>query len=72
MTDAERKLWYALRRKTLHGARFRRRVPLGNYIVDFCCLKPKLIIEVEGGQHGERQQYDAARTRFLQARGPPS
>jgi very-short-patch-repair endonuclease len=69
MTDAERKLWYALRYKTLPGLRFRRQMPVGNYIVDFCCLKSKLIIEVDGGQHAARQQYDLARTRFLESRG---
>lgn len=69
MTDAERKLWYVLRRKNLGGARFRRQVPIGNYFADFCCLKSKLIIEVDGGQHAEQEPYDEARTRFLESRG---
>jgi len=70
MTDAERKLWYALRRKALGGARFRRQVPIGNYFADFCCLKSRLIVEVDGGQHAQRQQfYDEERTRFLESRG---
>jgi len=69
MTDAERKLWYALRHKALGGARFRRQVPIGNYIVDFCCLRSKLIVEVDGGQHEQQRRYDEARTRFLESRG---
>lgn len=70
-TDAERKLWFELRRNTL-GPSFRRQHPIGNYIVDFVCLNLnlKLIIEADGGQHDEEQAaYDAARTAWLEARG---
>ena len=69
MTDAERKLWFALRYKSLEGARFRRQYPIGDYIVDFCCPGCKLIIEVDGGQHADAQDYDERRTRFLESRG---
>ena len=34
-TDAERHLWYHLRRRELAGHRFRRQVPVGGYVVDF-------------------------------------
>ena len=61
-TDAERKLWSALRRKTLAGARFRRQHPIGEFIVDFCSIEHKLIIDVDGGQHADAQEYDARRT----------
>ncbi len=64
MTDAERRLWQALRRRQLDGARFRRQYPIGNYIVDFVCLERKLIIEVDGGQHLDND-YDQQRDRWL-------
>lgn len=47
MTDAERFLWSRLRRRFL-GAKFRRQVPLGPFIVDFACMRSKLVIEVDG------------------------
>jgi very-short-patch-repair endonuclease len=68
-TDAERKLWAALRRKALAGARFRRQYPIGDYFADFCCLEHKLVIEVDGGQHADAQEYDDRRTSFLATQG---
>lgn len=68
-TKAETRLWSALRRRQVAGARFRRQVPLGPYIVDFLCPAHRLVIEVDGGQHDARQTYDAARTRWLEAQG---
>ena len=68
-TDAERKLWHHLRRKQIDGLRFRRQYPLGPYIVDFVCLPARLIIEVDGGQHTEQMERDAARTAWLKAQG---
>ena len=50
-TDAERKLWSKLRLKQLLGYQFYRQRVIGNYIVDFCSPKLKLIIEVDGSQH---------------------
>jgi very-short-patch-repair endonuclease len=69
MTDAERRLWYGLRKRQLQGHKFRRQHPIGNYTVDFVCLDARLIVEVDGGQHGERVDYDAARTRWLEQQG---
>ena len=48
-TDAERHLWQYLRKSQLAGYKFRRQEVLGEYIVDFVCLKAKLIIELDGG-----------------------
>lgn len=50
MTDAESHLWKILRRKQL-GERFRRQCPIDRYVVDFACLRRKLVVEVDGGQH---------------------
>jgi very-short-patch-repair endonuclease len=69
MTDAERCLWARLRQKQIGGFRFRRQQLIGPYIVDFFCPAASMIIEVDGGQHDERQADDAARTAWLNGRG---
>ena len=53
MTDAERKLWFALKDRRFAAFKFRRQVPVGPYIADFLCFELRLIIEVDGGQHAE-------------------
>ena len=55
MTDAESHLWKLLRRQQL-GERFRRQCPIDRYVVDFVCLRRKLIVEVDGGHHAESSQ----------------
>lgn len=69
MTDAERSLWSRLRRRQILDCRFRRQQPLGEYIVDFVCLEKKLIVELDGGQHAEQEEYDTQRTRWLEDQG---
>lgn len=69
MTEAELKLWRILRNRSLVGIKFRRQVPIGNYIADFCCLDRRLIVEVDGGQHAELEVADAWRSRFLKQEG---
>jgi len=70
-TDAERKMWTLLRDRRLCSLKFRRQHPVGAFIVDFCCVEHKLIVELDGGQRGERPraEADARRTRYLRARG---
>ena len=68
-TDTERHLWRYLRDHQLGGHRFRRQVPIGNYIADFACLEAKLIIELDGGQHQEQAGYDARRDMQMEAQG---
>ena len=70
-TTAERRLWSLLRGKQLSSLRFRRQQPVGPYVVDFFCPAAKLIIELDGSQHGtdEAGVYDEERTRFLNASG---
>ena len=51
MTDAERKLWSALRDRRFDNYKFRRQVPVGHYIVDFVDFEHRLIVEIDGGQH---------------------
>ena len=52
MTPQEVKLWANLRSWRSQGLHFRRQAPRGTYVVDFVCLKSRLIVEVDGGQHG--------------------
>ncbi len=68
LTDAERQLWQELRSKQL-GVKFRRQAPIGAYIADFLSHEAKLVIELDGGHHGETQEYDARRTDFIEAQG---
>jgi len=68
-TDAERKLWRALRGGQLAGAKFRRQQPIGPYIVDFCCWEHRLVIELDGGQHADEVEHDETRTAFLESNG---
>ena len=64
-TDAERKLWMSLRARQVDGVKFRRQHPIGPYIVDFCCIEQKLIVELDGGQHALRVKADQQRTDVL-------
>ena len=68
-TDAERALWQHLRGRRLTGFKFRRQYPIAGYIVDFVCVEAKLVIELDGGQHADQQDYDAERTRRLEING---
>ncbi len=68
-TEAERRLWEALRRHKVVGLRFQRQIVIGPFIVDFCCKQAKLIIEVDGGHHHEQKVYDDERTAFLEENG---
>jgi very-short-patch-repair endonuclease len=70
-TDAERKLWRALRAEQLTGYKFRRQAALGPYVVDFVCFSHKLVIELDGVQHalGHSPVRDAERTAWLESRG---
>jgi very-short-patch-repair endonuclease len=69
-TDAERVLWQRLRHDiVLAGSHFRRQVIIGPFIVDFASRKAKLVIELDGGQHGWQPASDATRTQRIEAAG---
>ena len=68
-TDAERMLWRHLRSRQLADFKFRRQQVIEPYIVDFVCLERRLVVEIDGGQHAERQKEDARRTAFLESAG---
>ncbi|MBA4785568.1 MAG: endonuclease domain-containing protein [Rhizobiales bacterium] len=71
MTEAELKLWNELRAHRLMGLSFRRQMPISGYIVDFACPLHKLVVEVDGSQHGNAadREYDCSRTEQLQSLG---
>ena len=69
LSDAEQALWHLLRCRQISGLKFRRQHPFGDYILDFVCLENKLVIEVDGGQHGRQARHDENRTQRLQAAG---
>jgi chorismate synthase/very-short-patch-repair endonuclease len=66
-TEAEDKLWQAVRNRKINGYKFRRQHPVNSYIPDFICLEKKLIIEIDGGYRNEKEQqeYDALREKWL-------
>ena len=70
-TDVERKLWARLRDRRLDGLKFRRQHPCGPFIADFVCEDAKLIVELDGSQHGEEgtAAADAERTKLLRGLG---
>ena len=68
-TPAERKLWAYLRGNKLKGVNFRRQHAIGNFIPDFVSIKRKLVIELDGSQHLEQEEYDIERTNYLESQG---
>ena len=68
MTEAEQKLWSALRNRQLNGAKFRRQQPIGPFVADWVCQESRLIVEADGGQHALGSS-DRARTDFLEGKG---
>ena len=69
MTPAEHKLWSHLRAHRMGDVHFRNQHAIGNYIVDFCAPRKKLIVELDGSQHLEQEEYDKERSAFLEAKG---
>jgi very-short-patch-repair endonuclease len=70
-TDAESRLWRHLKQSPILGTHFRRQVPIGPYVADFACMAARLVIEIDGSQHGlpQNSESDAARTRWLKSEG---
>jgi very-short-patch-repair endonuclease len=67
-TDAEAAMWRLLRHRQLAHFKFRRQVPFQNYILDFVCFEKRLVIEVDGSQHGARER-DQRRDAAIAAQG---
>jgi very-short-patch-repair endonuclease len=71
LTPQEVKLWVKLRDLKGLGFHFRKQAPIGHYIVDFASFSTRIVIEVDGGQHGMADgiRSDNARDTFLQSQG---
>jgi very-short-patch-repair endonuclease len=68
MPLAEVLVWNRLRGDQL-GVRFRRQHRVGSYIADFFAHAAKLVVEVDGDSHAERQEYDRKRTYWMNQQG---
>jgi len=68
-TDAEQRIWMRRRSRQINGLKFRRQHSIGPYIVDFCCLGKKIVVEIDGGQHAEQTEEDQRRRNYLSKRG---
>jgi 5-methyltetrahydrofolate--homocysteine methyltransferase len=71
LTNGEQLLWSRLRAHRMDGRKFRRQHVIGSYIVDFVCLKARLVVEVDGDSHFEdgREAADAVRDARLASQG---
>jgi crossover junction endodeoxyribonuclease RuvC len=67
-TVAEKRLWRLLRSRQI-GAKFRCQQPIEGYVVDFVSFERRLVIEIDGGQHADRDDYEKRRSRCLEANG---
>ncbi len=69
MPEPEKRLWMELRAGRFQGIKFRRQKVIGSHIADFAANDPKVIIEVDGDTHAEREACDVARTKSLEDHG---
>ena len=67
-TDTEQHLWRHLRDRQIGGFKFRRQQPVGRFVVDFVNLEKKVVVELDGGQHG-LDPNDKIRYEWLRAEG---
>ena len=65
MTRAESKIWYEFLKHRPMNYKFTRQKPLNRFILDFYCSELLLVIEIDGGYHLEKQNYDKERDKFL-------
>jgi len=70
-TPTEDRLWQRIRKKQVHGFRFRRQQAIGRFIVDFYCFEARLVDEIDGAIHDEPSQaeYDKERELHLESLG---
>lgn len=68
-TEAEKLLWLQLKGSRLGGLKFTRQLPIAGYFGDFACRSARLVVELDGSQHVEAAEFDAARTNALEAAG---
>ena len=61
-------MWTGLKGGSI-GARFRRQVAIGIWIVDFASLAPKLVVEIDDQSHDFRDEDE--RTMYITGQGFP-
>ena len=69
LSPAEAKLWPYLRTLREDGIHFRRQHAIRSYITDFCDTRRKLVIELDGSQHLDQEEYDSERTAYFESKG---
>ena len=69
MTPTEKKLWNRLRQNQLDGYHFRRQQIVAGFIIDFYCNQSRVVVEIDGGIHNTRRDYDAEREKIILAKG---
>ena len=68
-TEAEKRLWNLLRNRAVAELKFVRQAPIDPFVVDFLCRDRMLIIEADGSQHINDEDYDRRRTAYLNKLG---
>ena len=66
---AEVIFWMQVHRKMFHELDFDRQKVIGNYIVDFYVKRLGLVVEIDGGSHNEKTEYDSQRDQYLESLG---
>lgn len=71
MTEPEVILWSRLKFLRAEGFQFRRQAPFRGYYLDFVCFRLRVVIELDGGHHGDDDQaaHDLVRDRVLEREG---
>jgi very-short-patch-repair endonuclease len=70
MTKEETTLWHIVRDRRFEGIKFRKQMPIGDrYVADFASVDLKLIVELDGGHHGDVAAADEARTEVIETFG---
>jgi len=64
LTKEEKVIWEKIRNKKI-GCKWRRQVPLGVFIADFCCMKHRVIVEIDGDIHKALHERDRNRDEIL-------
>ncbi len=71
LTETKKLLWARLNNKQISGFKFRRQHPINQFIVDFYCHKAKLVIEIDGKIHEQKEvaEHDEGREYMLKGFG---
>jgi very-short-patch-repair endonuclease len=69
MMPEERMLWSALRRNAIANLHFRRQQVIAGFIADFYCAAARLVVEIDGGSHLMRKEYDSRRDKVFSELG---